>query len=243
MSVLSAEERGLIDAAIASGRVMKVPTGVSGLDEEILWDKATKTLKYVDPAVARDRLVRQVGMCARSTKVKRRRTRAVSPDVEQRRRKVSHLIDAGMTGSQIAERLKVPVRTVWADARRIGKSLSRQTRQALELQARRSDVRQAYSPDMTAQDIAQKVNLPVKQVRNHLRALGLKAAQYIPAKIQTTEAERAERRAKVTELVENGLTMTQIAKCLDVHLQTVRNDVRKLGLTPVKARRASVAAV
>ena len=104
---LTTEERRLIDEAVAEGRVQKIPTGVSGLALQIMWDQQKGALRYVDEDAAKGRLV---------TYHKPRK----NPDVAERREKVRRRFLMGMSSVEIAADLGIPANIVTADASRLG---------------------------------------------------------------------------------------------------------------------------
>ena len=54
---ITPEERRLIDAAIAEGRVQHIPTGKSADAFEVEWDSKQSKLRYVDSKAASRRAV------------------------------------------------------------------------------------------------------------------------------------------------------------------------------------------
>lgn len=88
------EERALIDAAIAAGKVQRVPRGVSS--ERIVWDGRTLVFEGVTGGFAQ----RHAGAAER---------------IAKRRAKVAELVQAGMTTQQVAERLGCAASVVVTD--------------------------------------------------------------------------------------------------------------------------------
>lgn len=93
MNALSREDRALIDAALAAGRVTVVPRGVSGIPLPVWCDKANG-LRFPDGA---ERMRAQVSAGWRGS----RGGRTAHPDVTERRAKVADLHAQGMTVAQI----------------------------------------------------------------------------------------------------------------------------------------------
>lgn len=58
-SVITPEERGLIDEAVAAGRVRKIKTGRSAYSDDIVYDDASGQLRYADKDAANKRLRRK----------------------------------------------------------------------------------------------------------------------------------------------------------------------------------------
>ena len=58
-SVITSEERGLIDEAIAAGRVRKIKAGRSAYADDIVYDEASGHLRYADKDAANKRLRRK----------------------------------------------------------------------------------------------------------------------------------------------------------------------------------------
>lgn len=58
-SVITPEERNLIDEAVAAGRVRKIRTGRSAYSDDIVYDEASGHLRYADKEAANKRLRRK----------------------------------------------------------------------------------------------------------------------------------------------------------------------------------------
>lgn len=224
---ITPEERQMIDAAMKAGKVQRIPNGVSAY--RMQWDEEKKGLRYVDLAHAKQ-------MQSTTWAGGGRRKRGTGPEVAERRMKVSDMMDTGKSAPEIATALGVSRNLVYLDASVIGKRFADPK---VKGPTKRQRVREAYSPDRTANQIADKIGMPVRAVRNHLRALGLKTA---PAPKGTAAAPQRmskaqERRARVRELVAQGMTRPVIAERLGASLATIHADCKTLGLKPNVARR------
>lgn len=226
--VITPEERKKIDAALKRGvKVQRIPPGVSAY--QMRWDEEKKGLRYINPARAKQ-------MQSTTWAGGGRRKRGTSQEVAARRIKVADMMDTGKSAAEIATALGVSRNLVYLDASVIGKKFAGPK---IKGPTKRDRVREAYSPDKTARQIADEIDMPVRAVRNHLRALSLKTA---PAPKGTAAAPQrmskaAERRERVKELVAQGLTRPVIAERLGASLATIHADCRKLGLNPKVARR------
>lgn len=230
---ITPEERKMIDAALERGeKVKRIPPGVSSYVMQ--WDEEKKGLRYVDPEQAK---------AAFSTNWAGggRRKRSTNPEVAARRMKVADMMDTGKTAPEIARLLKVSLPTVYADAKRLGKTFSDTgpRTKSVNPASKRQQVKAAFSPDRTVREIAEDVGLPDKLVRNYLRSLGLKAARASrghmarPGKAAQIEA----RRARVRDMVAQGMNQSEIAEKVGITQTTISQDCKALGIKPVRKRR------
>jgi hypothetical protein len=112
MSRLSAEEQRLIEQALAEGRVTHCPTGASAFAVEYRWCDKARTLVPVDGN----------GMNWRGGASFNAHRNARDKRVWERRGKVKQMMLEGVHAKEIAGRLKVPLGTIYDDARRLGRS-------------------------------------------------------------------------------------------------------------------------
>jgi hypothetical protein len=110
-TVMSAEDRALIDAAIAAGKVRKIPRGVSGIDPA-----TGHGWQHIGAAMlANDRRAKRVRRCEKSQPVPVVRA-ATSEGVDKQIRAMRR---QGMTYDAIAASLGMVKSDVWRRARRM----------------------------------------------------------------------------------------------------------------------------
>lgn len=187
---VTAEERGLIDAAVAGGRVRRIPQGVTALGE-IRWDPEVGDLRYVDKAEARRALRGAVTGLPET----RGRKRPTPPWIVARRKRVAELVRAGCGGPEIRAALGLTQGALESDLAALDLRISdHRTAAARKLseavKARRARVRQAFDGQRSVAAISRMLDMPERTVRAHLDALGLKAPDGRKQRQRAAEPER-----------------------------------------------------
>lgn len=174
---VTAEERRLIDEAVARGKVRRIPQGVTTLDE-IRWDPEVQALRYVDKAEARRALRGAVTGLPQT----RPQSRPTPQHILDRRARVAALVRAGQAGPAICAALQMTRGALESDLRALDMRLTDHRAcspapRALpqEVRDRRSRVRAAFDGQRSVAEIARLLDMPERTVRAHLQALGLKA--------------------------------------------------------------------
>lgn len=165
---ISAQERTLIDAAIADGKLTKVPEGAN-TQPEYRWCSKVRKLVQVD------------GMNVSWRDGRKRVDWTRRPDViaaAARRHKIPALIERGMTGPMIAEELGVSVEVIRSDCKRMKISL------VPAVNKTREAVKAFYlaNPDATRAACARAIGSNPVTVSDWLRKL--RAAGEIPGVAQ-----------------------------------------------------------
>ena len=161
---LSDYDRRLIDAAIASGRITRVPTGASGIPFDF-WDG--KKLRSPDPLALR-----------KSMNALYRKSTAPSPDTVTRRGKIRELHDTGLPVKEIAGSLDITTESVRKHLKALGvkphpakraKAIPPPQPAVRASQAKRDEAVKLYQAGKTAAEIAGIVGVHANRVRTYLR--------------------------------------------------------------------------
>ena len=233
MDGLSAEERRLIDEAVAEGRVQKVPQGVSSGDEEMRWNPDLKRLEFVDKNAAERR--RRGAIAAHWGKKKP--GPPTSPDVLERRERVKDLVAAGKSGPEIAEATGYSQATIYQDVKKLGLKITRKVSRGAarsrfdpKVERRRQQVKEAHDGKRTVSEISEITGINRRTVVDHMAALGLKAPHGKPGRSSPAVSRRRE---EVQRLVGEGKTVRQVSEALGASVAVIRLDCKQLGLSPV----------
>lgn len=240
MNTLSKQDRALIDAALAAGRLQVIPRGVSGIPLP-MWDAKVGDLRFPDGA---ERMRAQVSAGWRGA----RNGRPSHPDVLARRARVAELHAQGMTVAQIVAAADIPESLVRLD-------LSNQ-----KLHAHRADI--AAAADRRAQvkalaeagkqtlEIAQALRM--KPERAYRIGLQVGARLDPPLNVGQRDKIKAFDDA-VAAAVAEGLTKGEVRLRLDASAARVRESMRRqkieapksatMGVTRVAKRAARAAEV
>lgn len=248
MDDLSAEDRQLIDDAIARGQVTRVPTGLSGIvDEDQRYNPDSGKIEFVDKSAAKVR-------ARRSTSALYKRGPAPDPKVAKRRQKVAQMAQAGHTGPEIASALGISTSAAHADARKMGVRIQRKPNEAIApavraaksrhdplVEKRRSEVKAAFDGKRTISEIAQITGINVRTVRDHLKALKLKAPKGVPGPKPQSDSRTSTtaRREKIKALASEGKHIDEIAEAVGCSKATIYKDCSILGvsITPKPRKR------
>ncbi|WP_171232186.1 helix-turn-helix domain-containing protein [Ruegeria sp. HKCCA4812] len=173
---LTDEERRLIDEEVAAGRVQKIPTGKSALDEEYIWGK---TARGYEGLVRKNPLTRAEALA----KFKKRLGSSVRIDarVAERRAEVLRLTREGFTAQVIADFLGCSSAAVkkdrkyWQDNNELPKLSSSGGLSQDDIQQRRAKVLEMIKAGMSHSQIAAHLGVGKGAVANDravLRAEG-----------------------------------------------------------------------
>lgn len=198
--------------ARAEGRDLKVPRGVSGLPQPV-W--TGKQLIYPEaprnPGIARMQSARPAG--------------TISPVVRKRRARLSEMWTPTTQVDALAEALGCSAQIVRNDAAVLGLALAARPRKVPDVTQRRRDrLRQLveacggqrYVTDV-AEDMRAEFGCDPSTVRSDLKAMGLTLRKYTESVVG--------RRADVGRLRRRGLSYAEIARTLDITVETVNKDV------------------
>jgi DNA-binding CsgD family transcriptional regulator len=157
----------------------------------------------------------------------------------ERRQRVLALWLEGQSSPKIAARLGVATATVTNDLRIMGVRVAAtgrgRTYRRLERRPRVVELAQAGA---TLREIAQALNTTIRTVQRDLLATDT-SLERRRTKPQLRGAQLIERRERARELYEDCLDTEAVALKLDCDIQTVRRDLRALGLDISSAARAS----
>ena len=228
---LTPEERSLIDAAVAAGKVSRVAPGVSG--EELVWCPKLKRLTAKDPERRGKRSVSWL-------------RRSIDPSVVARRERVANLTEARKTPMQIAELIGAAVRVVHNDLFLLRRQ--RDPRVCIDslIELRRRRVRELHGAKKTTREIMDEMDLSHAQVLGDLSAMGLTAnvpKSKPPRARKGVGSDRQARLDKVTAMVAEGLTVAEMRQRLGgVADHIVRTDLAFLKLKAAPAKHAGFTA-
>lgn len=239
--VVTASDQALIDDFLAKKKVTKVPTGV------------TSQAPYVWTGT---KLESTTGGWREANRRKSRK-RGTTPEVAQRRIKVSDLIHDGKTAQEAADALGVGIHIIYADCKVLGLGIERKparkkpappkpkalpkprasgaatSRHDPRVAETRARVKDAFDGKKTAAQISRETGVHIRTVKSHLAALGLEAPS--PYKRQSKGAH--DRRAQLPDLIAQGMTNPQLAKRFGVSTSAISNDCQALGLKANRAKR------
>jgi DNA-binding CsgD family transcriptional regulator len=154
------EERRLIDEAVAAGKVQKIPTGKSALDEEYIWGKTTRGsfgLVLKNPLTRAEALAKFKKRVGSSVKT--------DPRVVDRRAEVLRLTREGFTAQVIADFLgcsKAAVkndRNHWQSRGELPKLSSSGGQSQEDVQQRRAEVLTLIKSGLTNRQIAERLGV------------------------------------------------------------------------------------
>lgn len=222
MKSLSSEDRALIDAAIAEGRVTRCSTGESAHCGYV-WSDTHNALIARDPEQQGWR-----GSFARGGADAARRARLMNPRVTARRAQVAELA-ARMTVAQIAAELGISSDTVRNDLCK--KRVSAQPAPVLQrgvsqqVEARRRKIKTHWTPQVTYRALSEATGVDYNLVRADCRAMGLEVA----AVKGWVHGPSGVRRARMATMAATH-THAELCSFFGVTAATVWNDLRKLGI-------------
>ena len=239
MNAISPDERALIDAALAAGRVQKLPMGGTA-QPGYVWDGKTRKLVSTDPASAGWKGWQRMFTA-------NRRARGETAAVDARRAKVASMVTDGTRSADIATALGVSITTVYADAKRAGVTLDRQSgaqarsRYDPKVQETRALINQAYDGIRTTPEIELITGIPRRTVVDHLKALGLPriAGKSGLKRGHAITESTAARRAQIPALIAQGLAGAKIAAHLNTHHSTIHHDCHVLKISIPRKTAAS----
>jgi DNA-binding NarL/FixJ family response regulator len=241
-ATITAEERALIDAKVAAGKVTRCATGASAAEIEYIWCSKINRLVPKDKeratALYRGSMQRHFN----------RKKAGPTPEQIQRRETVIGLMDQGMTREQIATTLGVSTHTVSADAKAMGRTFPRPARLpsvCARVDARRAKVSKLVGKGMTAPEIAAQCGVNSRTIWDDVKALGIKMPKAAPAYKNPKQRRPgpapcpkvAARRAKIPALIEQGMGGRQMSIVLGVPLDVVQHDCRVMGISIPRNRR------
>lgn len=216
-------DRALIDEFLAKKKVTKVPMGASGLPG---YEWTGKKLESKDPQAAGWR--GQV----------RGRKRGTTPEVAQRRLRVSDLIHDGKSVQDAADVLGVTLSVIYADCKVLGLGVARQVKPKKADAAKsrfdprvaknREKIRKCFDGEKSAADISRETGIHIRTVKGHLSALGMTP----PAPHRRVVPAASVRREMLPDLVAQGLTTQELADHFDISRSSISADCRALGLEP-----------
>lgn len=162
-ATITAEERAMIDAKVAAGKVTRCATGASAAEIEYVWCSKINRLvpRDKDKAMAIYR-----GSMQRHFTPKKRE---VPPHIAARRREVERLMIEGNSGAEIARILGIPETTLRGDIRAIDMSCTDQME--IARQKRRDNVARLFRQGMSRTAIAAELKLDRKTVNNDVKAI------------------------------------------------------------------------
>jgi hypothetical protein len=160
MGTLTTEEHRLIAAALAQGRVTRVPIGQSALIPEYRWNGTS--LEVVNPAPGR------TGFHFGTS---RRGVAAPCPRREARNDRILDLVRQGLTKAEIVQRMpEIGAQTVYLVARRAGLTVARQSQ---EDEAMTAEIIRLADGRRTQGEIARLVGCSSSSVRLRRERPGL----------------------------------------------------------------------
>lgn len=240
MGALTPEERAAIEAAVAAGRVERVPTGASGV---FVYPRWTGTrLAEVDPdtgAPLTATAARKRSSAWAHGAASRRGGRAKDPAVAARRERVRDLWRARRTVAEMAAALDVPLTTIWNDLHVLGLPAIRRHTGAKDpaVQARRARIA-ALAGTMTVREMAPLIWPDLEparaedKLRNDLKRMGISARPMGPARSGGRRADPAvaARRDRVAALIAEApwRTSADLAAEIGVPVSRILEDKRVL---------------
>lgn len=240
---LTGQERALIETALRSGRVTRIPRGASGLALPV-WDADAGQLRYQDQGFARAQFnsgnARNAAMArARVASANKWASSPEAAAVRARRGRVAGLVARGFSTAQIAARLNISQDIVRKDAARQGLSIrGRPTRPAPDhVKARRDALLDMCQYVRTVPDVARVQSLCRRVVLEDLAVLGI-----VPKRLGRTchiPADRPKvlaRREQVAAMLAGDVSLEEIAEALDVPPEVARFDVQCVGGAAAFAR-------
>ncbi|ATI41923.1 hypothetical protein CBW24_07850 [Pacificitalea manganoxidans] len=218
MAELTPEERALIDAAVAKGKVTQVAPGTTGYPP-LVWCPHRNVLIYDNPADAQ------------------RRQALENPEVRERRAKLREMVEAGASREEMRKTLRISADLLKRDARLLGLELPEPANgQSGPDEELVRQVLTAFDGKKCLTRIATEVGRHPDTVRKILKKNGLKCPAAPPSTTTLTVAQIAQRRAQVRRLIAGGMTAAETAKALGVKPATVSSDLRamRVGITELR---------
>ncbi|WP_334061709.1 hypothetical protein [Limimaricola cinnabarinus] len=260
----SAEERAIIDAAIAAGKVTKVPTGVSGEHQGFVYDQAEGKLVLRRPDLDSNE--------ARRKRAHEKRLAGRTAEAEARRRRVPLHMANGLDADAIAAREGVAVSTVLEDARALKMTFDRPapepevraiaapaSRVALpapgqasapgrpkppiskpkpEVTARRARVAALAKAGRSGAEIAAELGVTPGTIYSDVRTMpGVALSRAVGAAARNrNDPAMQERRAAVQAAYDGTRTVPEIARMTGVPQRSVRDHLAALELEPIDGK-------
>lgn len=230
MSALSPQDRALIDAALAAGRVTVVPRGVSAIPLPV-WDEKLQRLVMPDAAGGWRAQIAAGWRGARGG-------RPSHPDVVARRERVAALHGQGLTVAQIMEATGLPDSLVRLDLSNL--KLRAHPARVVAAEDRRARIAAlAWAGQRTAQ-IAEALGLTAERVYR----IGLELGLTLDAPDKVRRLGRLhEIDLAVADAVAEGLDKPAIRARLDLSVARLRESLKRQGLTAPNGKTAPKSAV
>lgn len=227
-SEITSHERALIDAAIAAGKVTRVPPGQSAL-WAYQWCPKDQKLKHVDTIAG---IRHHPGFFLGRVQHGRKQ----SPEVAKRRAEVRRLHDAGLGRAEIAERLGTPYNTIVNDYEKLGlrpHPVPRQTRQMREMVVRLRQL-EALLDDGTVRSAKElRAILGVREATfwDYMKRLGRRLPREVAGPRKSPETVIA-RRAEIREAHARGdpLVVSELARRYGKSTTVIYKDLTVLGI-------------
>ena len=166
-ATISPADRALIDAAIADGKVTKVPLGAN-TQPQYVWCKGKDGKEGLHQLGGSDVSWRSVN--AKKARTKAHRDMQRRPDVvaaKIRRAELRPLIEQGLSAPQIANMMGLNVELIRADAKRMGMSL----KSAIPDTRARVLAAALENPGFGAMRLSHFMGLPMTTVETHMKRL------------------------------------------------------------------------
>lgn len=217
---MSTNDRALIEAALAAGKLQKIATGVSAFPLPV-WDGK----QLVSPDW-KARLVAAQSAHYRGLQARRIKEAAA------RRADVAAHHAAGHCSAEIARIVGVTIDTVRADLRLLDLSPNRPPKAEVspQVMARNARLAQIIALNWSWKQIAADVGLTVGTVQAIAQRLGLRKA----TSPRSTEVPAIARRAQIATLLQAGAGQAEVRKsvCPGLHSRQWRKDLAMLGVEP-----------
>lgn len=235
---IRSNEAAAIEAFLAKNKPSVIAPGGHAKSGGYIWDKDKKRLVSTDEISARDRY--RAGNAAMFHRTNRK-TPPVDPAIFARRQKLRELAVQGKTAAECAGLLDLPRHLIYADAKLGGFTFAKAEKKTPPKRASRSKyvakskhdpqvaktriaVRGSFDGVKTAGEISAETGIHIRTVKGHLSALGMKAPAGQPGPSRNAKIEA--RRAKISELVGQGLRGPQIAKQLGISKAVLSHDCK-----------------
>ena len=238
---ISATERALIDAAIAKGRVEKIPTGKSS-HSGYRFNGETNKLEAIEPS--------DQNFYGRGHKNR------IKPKVAKRRMEVRRLMMEGKGAEEISTILNAPISVIYLDARHNKMEFSAAiltdeqkafiTDEMAEALPSNFNHRKMHiailklaSDGLSITEISEQTGAQKKTIAKFTKRYGIKfqrmdaeeMRQRMIAAKASLRNKTAERREKLPGLIAKGLSGKEIAEELNCSKATVYNDCARMNLS------------